>query len=57
MPPKKKTKRVTVLLDEKIASDLDEYCRETARKKSTLVASLIEEFLRKENFPEEPRLL
>jgi len=57
MPPKKKTKRVTVLLDEKIAFSLDEYCRKTARKKSTLVASLIEDFLREQDLPEEPRLL
>jgi metal-responsive CopG/Arc/MetJ family transcriptional regulator len=49
--------RITVLVDQKLYSDLDEFCKERAQKKSTLVASLIKEYLRKEGYPAQPRLL
>lgn len=51
------TKRLSVLLDEKLAGDFEDFCQENSHKKSTFVAHLIREFLRKEGYPKQTRLL
>lgn len=51
------TKRLSVLLEEKLAVDFEAFCQENSHKKSTFVAHLIREFLRKEGYPKQTRLL
>lgn len=50
------TVRVQVLLPRAEADRLEEYCRERAYKKSTLIARLVREYLEREGFPAQPTL-
>ncbi|MDW3182656.1 hypothetical protein [Roseobacter sp.] len=50
-------KRLSVLLEERLAEDFEAFCQENSHKKSTFVAHLIREFLRKEGYPKQTRLL
>lgn len=50
-------KRITVLLDAGLASDFEAFCGEYSHKKSTLAERLIREFLKREGYPEQSRLL
>lgn len=50
-------KRLTVLLDAKLAEDFEDFCRENSHKKSTLAERLIREFLKNNGYPEQARLL
>lgn len=50
------TARVQVLLPKAEAERLEQYCRERAYKKSTLIARLVREYLEREGFPSQPTL-
>lgn len=52
-----KKARITVLLDAELAENFELFCKEHSHKKSTLAEHLIREFLRRENFPDQGRLL
>lgn len=52
-----KTKRISVLLDATLAESFEDFCKENSHKKSTFVAHLIREFLKKEGYPDQKRLL
>jgi len=49
--------RLTVLLDAELAKDFEAFCEENSHKKSTFVAHLLKEFLKKEGYPDQARLL
>lgn len=51
------TRRLSVLLEEKLANDFDAFCTENSHKKSTFVAHLLREFLRKEGYSKQTRIL
>lgn len=42
------TRGLSILLEETLADDFDAFCTEYSYKKSTFVANLLKEFLRKE---------
>ena len=50
-------KRLTDLLDAKLAEDFEVYCKENWHKKNTLTQRLIRNFLKNNGYPEQARLL
>ena len=50
-------KRLTVLLDARLAQDFEDFCKEYSHKKSTLAERLIREFLKNHGYPAQARLL
>jgi metal-responsive CopG/Arc/MetJ family transcriptional regulator len=51
------TRRISVLLEASLAERFEDFCKENSHKKSTFGAHLIREFLKKEGYPEQKRLL
>ena len=50
-------KRLTVLLDARLAEDFEDFCRENSPKKGSLAERLIKEFLKNSGYPEQAKLL
>ena len=51
------TRRLSVLLEETLANNFDAFCTENSYKKSTFVAHLLREFLRKEGYLKQTHIL